>query len=169
MGGRAMDPLMETLLAFIVMPAFVIACIYLIFGLAQVMSSDRLRRLGHALWPLRLTLWQMMSAVAVAAFLILAFENGRMTALVVVVASFVVLAWFVRAWTHEFVFLMGLRDSDLPARYDKLIWTFLLLSFPPITTWLFRSYRVAHWPEPVQETPSPLQSEIQATAATQPA
>ncbi len=30
-------------------------------------------------------------------FLILAFENGRMTALVVVVASFVVLATFVRA------------------------------------------------------------------------
>ncbi len=38
---------METLLAFIVMPAFVIACIYLIFRhLAQVMSSDRLRALG---------------------------------------------------------------------------------------------------------------------------
>jgi hypothetical protein len=164
-----MDPLMKILVDFIVMPAFVIACFCSIFGLAQVMSSDRLRRLGHALWPLRLTLWQMMSVVAVAAFLILALEKGYMFALVVIVASFLVIAWFVRAWTHEFVFLMGLRDTDLPARHDKLIWAFLLLSFPPITTWLFRSYRMAQWPEPVQETHSPLQSETQGTAATQPA
>ena len=160
---------METLESFVIIPAFVIAFFSMIFGLAQVLSPDRIRRLGHDLWPLRLTLWQMMSAVAVAAFLMLVFEKGYMFAFVIVVVSFFVLAWFVRAWSHELVFLMGLRDTDLPGRHDKLIWAFLLLSFPPITTWFFRSYRQAHWPEPVQETQSSLQSETQGTAATQPA
>jgi hypothetical protein len=160
---------METLAVIVVLSAFVIAFFGSIFGLAQVLSPERLRRLGRDLWPLRLTLWQLMSVVAVAAFLILALEKGYMFAVVLVVVSIFVLAWFVRAWTHEFVFLMGLLDTDLPARNDKLIWAFLLLSFPPITTWLFRSYRVAHWPEPVQETDTPLQSETQGTAATQPA
>ncbi|HEX3446753.1 MAG TPA: hypothetical protein VHS97_00775 [Isosphaeraceae bacterium] len=160
---------METLAAFIVFAAFVVAFFGSIFGLAQVLSPDRIRRLGQNIWPLRLTLWQMMSGVAVAAFLILAFEKGYETALVLVVVSLFVLAWFVRAWSHEFVFLMGLRDIDLPARHDKLIWAFLLLIFPPITTWLFRSFRLAHWPEPVQETQAPLRSETKGTTATQPA
>ncbi len=52
-----------------------------------------------------------------------------MLAFIFVIVSFFVLAWFVRAWCHEFVFLMGLRDSDLPGRHDKLIWAFLLFSF----------------------------------------
>jgi hypothetical protein len=160
---------METLAAFIVIAALVIAFFGSLFGLAQVLSPERLRRLGHDLWPLRLTLWQMMSVVAVAAFLILVVEKGYTFAMVLVVVSLIVLAWFVRAWSHEFVFLMGLRDSDLPARHDKLIWAFLLLTFPPITTWLFRSYRLAHWPEPVHEAQSPLPSETKRTAATQPA
>jgi hypothetical protein len=160
---------MKTLTVIVALLAFVPAFFGSIFGLAQVLSPERLRRLGHDLWPLRLTLWQLMSVVAVAAFLILALENGYMFGVVLVVVSIFVLASFVRAWSHEFVFLMGLRDSDLPARHDKLIWIFLLLSLPPITTWLFRSYRAAHWPEPVQETHSPIQSEAQGTAATQPA
>jgi hypothetical protein len=165
-----METLMETLAAFIVMPTFVIACFAAIFGLAQFLSPDRLRRIGHDLWPLRrMTIWQMMSAVVVAAILFLAFEKGYMIAFVIVVVSFFVLGWFVRAWSHEFVFLMGLRDTDLPARHDKLIWAFLLLTFPPITTWIFRSYRLAHWPEPVQDTQARLHSEAQGAAATQPA
>jgi hypothetical protein len=160
---------MEMLATFFIAPAFVIAFFGSIFGLAQVLSPDRIRRLGHDLWPPRLTLWQMMCMVAVAAFLILAFENGYMIGFVFFGVSLFVLAWFVRAWSHEFVFLMGLRDTDLPARHDKLIWVFLLLIFPPVCTWLFRSYRLAHWPEPVLETQSPLQSETQGTTATEPA
>jgi hypothetical protein len=160
---------METLATFIIEPAFVVALIGTIFGLAQVLSPDRLRQMRHDLWPMRLTLWQMMSAVAVAAFLILAFQTGYLIAFILVVVSFIVMAWFVRAWSHEFVFLMGLRDSDLPARHDKLIWAVMLVTLPPITTWLFRSYRLAHWPEPVQETQSPLHRETQGNAATQPA
>ena len=56
--------------------------------------------------------------------------------------------WFVRNWQKEFVFLMGLRDDDFPGRHDKLIWAIVLLAFAPIGVWIFRSYRLAHWPEP---------------------
>jgi hypothetical protein len=59
-----------------------------------------------------------------------------------------VLAWFVRNWRKEFVFLMGLRDDDLPGRHDKLIWATMLVALAPIGVWFFRSYRLAHWPEP---------------------
>jgi hypothetical protein len=43
---------------------------------------------------------------------------------------------------------MGLRDDDFPGRNDKLIWVLVLLVFAPLGPWLFRSYRVAHWPQP---------------------
>ena len=51
---------------------------------------------------------------------------------------------------------MGLRDDDFPGRHDKLIWAFLLFAFAPIAVWFFRSYRLAHWPEPVAEPDSSL-------------
>jgi hypothetical protein len=46
---------------------------------------------------------------------------------------------------------MGLRDADFPGRHDMLIWAFLLFVFAPIAVWFFRSYRLAHWPEPIAE------------------
>ena len=64
----------------------------------------------------------------------------------IVLLSVWVLAWFVRNWRKEFVFLMGLRDEDLPGRHDKLIWAACCSSFAPIGVWFFRSYRLAHWP-----------------------
>jgi hypothetical protein len=158
---------METLAAFVVVPALVIACLSAIFGLAQVLPTDQIRRLGHDIWPLRLTFWQVMSALVAAALLFLVFENGAAMAFVIVLASFFVLAWFVRAWSHEFVFLMGLRDTDLPGRHDKLIWALLLLIFPPISTWLFRSYRQTHWPDSVADVQSPLQATTQTRAGTE--
>ncbi len=42
---------------------------------------------------------------------------------------------------------MGLRDDDFPGRHDKLIWV-LVFVFAPVGAWFFRSYRLAHWPEP---------------------
>ena len=86
----------------------------------RLLSPERLRLIRRSLWPLRLTLWQMMCVVAVAAFLILVFEKGSEVALAFFAVSCLVLAWFVRAWSHEFVFLMGLRDDDFPGRHDKL-------------------------------------------------
>ena len=124
--------ILDTLLTvFIMMPALVFAYFGLLFGLGPVLSPERLRSIRRRLWPLRLTLWQMMCVVAVAAFLILVFEKQLEFALAFFTISLLTLAWFVRAWSHEFVFLMGLRDDDFPGRNDKLIWVVVLLVFAP--------------------------------------
>jgi hypothetical protein len=161
----------ETLASFFILPAFVVACCAAIFGLAHVLSPERIRRIRRGLWPVRLTLWQMMTAVAMAAVVILVFEKGYEIIFGLTLISLFVLGWFVRAWSHEFAYLMGLRDDDLPGRHDKLIWAFLLFTFAPITVWLFRSYRLAHWPEsePVAQSQAQLDSETQGAATTQPA
>jgi hypothetical protein len=159
---------MEMLVTFFVVPAVVFGYFGLLFGLGQFLSPERLRLIRRSLWPLRLTLWQLMCVVAVAAFLILVFERGSEVVLAFFAVSCLILAWFIRAWSHEFVFLMGLRDDDFPGRHDKLIWAFLLFAFAPITVWFFRSYRLAHWPEPVAESYSSMHPEPTGKTVTQP-
>jgi hypothetical protein len=66
------------------------------------------------------------------------------------------LALIARAWRHEFVFLMSLRDDEFPGRRDKLVWVALMIFLPPVGIWAFRGYREAHWPEPV---PEPVQAQ----------
>jgi hypothetical protein len=161
-------PLLDMLITIFLVPALVIAYFGLLFGLAPVLSPERLRVIRRRLWPLQLNLWQMMCVVAVAAFLILAFEKQLEVALAFFTVSILVLAWFVRAWSHEFVFLMGLRDDDFPGRHDKLIWAFLLFAFSPIATWLFRCYRLAHWPEPIAESYSSMHPEPAGQTVAQP-
>jgi hypothetical protein len=55
---------------------------------------------------------------------------------------------FTITWVREFLFLMSLRDEDLPGRFDKPIWAFVLIGLAPLGLFLFRSHRLAHWPEP---------------------
>jgi hypothetical protein len=160
--------LLDMVLTVFVVPAMVFAYFGLLFGLGPALSADRLRVIRRSLWPLQLTLWQMMCVVALAAFLILVFEKQLEVALAFFTISLLALAWFVRAWSHEFVFLMGLRDEDLPGRHDKLIWVFLLLVFAPIAIWFFRSYRLAHWPEAVTESDSSSSPEPVRNTITQP-
>jgi hypothetical protein len=62
-------------------------------------------------------------------------------------AMLIVLVLYLRTWRDEFIFLMGLRDDVFPGHNDKLIWV-LLLVLTPVGVWLFRSYRLAHWPRP---------------------
>jgi hypothetical protein len=157
---------LDTLLTIFILPALVFAYFGLLFSVGPVLSRERLGAIGRRLWPLRLTLWQMMCVVALAAFLILVFEKQLEVPIAFWTISVLVLAWFIRVWSHEFVFLMGLRDDDLPGRHDKLIWAFLLFAFAPIATWLFRSYRLAHWPEPAVESDS---SVLSGATVTQPA
>ena len=153
---------------FYIVPALVFAYFGLLFGLGQVLSTERLRQMRRSLWPLQWTLWQMMCFVAVAAFLILVFEKQLEVALAFFTVSALVLAWFVRVWSHEFVFLMALRDEDFPGRHDKFIWAFLLFVFAPIAIWFFRSYRLAHWPELVTEPHSSLHPEPVVNTVAQP-
>jgi hypothetical protein len=161
-------PLLDMLLTIFIVPALVFAYFGLLFGLAPALSPERLRVIRRSVWPLQLNLWQMMCVVAVAAFLILVFEKQLEVALAFFTVSILVLAWFVRAWSHEFVFLMGLRDADFPGRHDKLIWAFLLFVFAPIAVWFFRSYRLAHWPEPVADPDFSLRPEPAGHTVTQP-
>jgi hypothetical protein len=160
---------METLASLIIVPAFVIAFFGCLFGLAQFISPDRLRRIRQSIWPVRFSLWQMMSAVAVAAFVILVFEKGYEVLFAFLLMSLFVVAWFVRAWCYEFVFLMGRRDDDFPGRHDKLVWLLVLFAFAPFSVWLFRTYRREHWPEPVPEYQAELHPKTQATTTAQPA
>ena len=60
---------------------------------------------------------------------------------------------------------MGLRDDDFPGRNDKLIWVFLLLLLAPVGAWLFRSYRLAHWPQP-ERTSEPDASPVGAAVGS---
>jgi hypothetical protein len=162
--------MMEFLLLFVVLPALVVGLFALLYGLGQVVSPEGLRRIGRSLWPLQFNLWQMMTGVAVAALVLITFEWGYAAAFAAILISLCVLAWFIRNWRNEFVFLMGLRDDDFPGRNDKLVWVVLLLILAPISVWFFRSYRLAHWPEPEVIGPSQteLHSETPGRAATQP-
>jgi hypothetical protein len=141
----------------------------LIFGLGQFLSPERIRQAIRSLWPLQLNLWQLMTGVAVAAFVMLLLERGAAVVFTFFAVSLLILAWFARTWSHELIFLMGLRDDDLPGRHDKLIWAFLLFAFAPIAIWFFRSYRLAHWPEPATESSRALGPENAGTAVAHPA
>jgi hypothetical protein len=160
---------METLALLLVLSALVVGTLAVICGLAQVVSLEGLRRIGRRLWPFQFNLWQMMTGVAVAALVLMVFEWRYERIVTFTLISLLVLAWFVRNWRHEFVFLMGLRDSDFPGRNDKLIWAILLVAFAPLSVWFFQSYRLAHWPEPEPaQEPSPHAAAEEGTA-TQPA
>lgn len=139
---------METLALLLFLPALAVGLFAAIFGLGRVLSPGGLGRISRGPWPLQWNLWQMMTGVALAALLLMIVEWGHEGYLLIAVASMIVLAWFVRNWREEFVFLMGLRDDEFPGRHDKLTWSVMLLLLAPVGVWSFRAYRLAHWPEP---------------------
>jgi hypothetical protein len=155
----------------IILPAFVVGVVALLFGLGRFVGAERLMGAGRRIRPAQFTIGQMMAAVAVAALVLLFFASdpgpGRIFPLTLL--ALWILAWFFRSWRKEFVFLMGLRDEDLPARGDKLIWVALLLFLAPIGVWFFRAYRLAHWPEPSPAIAPEHGAEEAGGAAAQPA
>jgi hypothetical protein len=164
---------MEEVLALaIFLPATVIAFFAVLFGLARVLSLDGIRRIFNGLADWRFNLWHIMVTMIVAAlvFHLLLGEPDGAKLLSAVLLALLVLAWFVRAWCREFVFVMGLRDDDFPGRNDKLLWAVVLLVMAPIGVWLFRSYRLVHWPEPKPVYPAheALHPETPRRTATQP-
>jgi hypothetical protein len=142
---------LEDLLAMtIVLPAVAIGLIAALFAVSRILSPEGLQRLSSGFRSGRIGLSQVMAGVVVAALaLMVIYSHGPGEAMLpIVLLSVWILAWFVRNWRKEFVFLMGLRDEDFPGRQDKLIWALVLLVLAPIGVWFFRSYRLAHWPEP---------------------
>jgi len=163
---------METLfLIGIILPAFVVGVLALLFGLGRFVGAERLMGAGRRIRPSQFTMGQMMGAVAVAALVLLFFASdpgpGRIFPLTLL--ALWVLAWFVRNWRNEFVSLMGLRDEDFPGRHDKLIWVGMLLALAPIGVWFFRAYRLTHWPEPAPAVDAEHRAEEAGGTAAQPA
>jgi drug/metabolite transporter (DMT)-like permease len=137
----------------IVVIAFVIGALSAALCISQAVEPERLRELIHRLRHPRFTIRQMMTAIAVVALVLLAIGAGHGEERVLAVWLLVLCAlfWFARTWQREFVFLMGLRDDDFPGRRDKLVWVAIVLLMAPIGVWLFRAYRLAHWPEPASD------------------
>jgi hypothetical protein len=165
--------LLEFIGRLIVLPAVVVGFFALLFSLAELISPERIGRMTRGWWPLRLNLWHMLAAVAVAACVLLAIMEGVLLVWAITIGALLVLAWFVRAWCHELVLLMGLRDDEFPGRNDKLIWVIVLFAIAPIGPWLFRAFRSAHWPSSVpahESQPQPgAQPSETTTTAVQPA
>ena len=139
--------------------------------LGQVLEPAQLRTVGRRIRFRQFTIRQMMAAVVVTALLFHTFTyRGPAMPPSLVLLLIGLAVWFVRVWQGEFVFLMGLGDSDFPGRHDKIIWATLLVALAPIGVWFFRAYRLAHWPEPA---PSAVDvaggAEVSGGAATQPA
>jgi hypothetical protein len=70
---------------------------------------------------------------------------------------------FCGMWVREFRLLMLRRDDEFPGRSDKLAWIFALTILAPAGVWMYRSFRLAHWPaivEPVPTETEALASEV---------
>lgn len=146
-----MDEVMVSFLVVtIIVPALAVGFFALLFGLSRVLSTDGLERISSGSRSWKPSLSMAMAWFVAAALVMVAMSSHRPgpALLAITLLALWVLAWFVRNWRKEFVFLMGLRDDDLPGRHDKLIWAAVLIAAAPVGVWFFRSYRLAHWPEP---------------------
>jgi hypothetical protein len=137
---------MFVLLASIVVPLLMLYLIRKLDGSAPRHGLSR----GFAAWLREVKLWQIAAAIGLSA-LVLAAITSHEGAPFVFLLFLAALVLLVRAWRHEFLFLMSLRDHEFPGRNDKLAWIVLMIVLPPIGLWTFRAYREAHWPEPAAE------------------
>jgi hypothetical protein len=137
---------MFVLLAAIVVPLLMLYLVRRLDGTAPPHGLSR----GFAAWFREVKLWQIAAAIALSALVFAAMtsHDGEFFVFLLFLAALILL---VRAWRHEFLFLMALRDQDFPGRNDKLAWIALMIVLPPIGLWTFRAYREAHWPEPAAE------------------
>ena len=104
---------------------------------------------GLVEWVRQFRPWQVFASVfgLILFFTLMdhrAYREGYFFFLVVVGIA----VGFTVAWVREFLYLMALRDEDLPGRFDKPIWAAVLIFLAPLGLFLFRSHRLAHWPEP---------------------
>jgi hypothetical protein len=137
---------MFLLLTAIVVPLLMLYLVRKLDGSAPRHGLSR----GFAAWFREVKLWQVAAAIALSA-LVFAAATSREGAPFVFLLFLAALVLLVRAWRHEFLFLMALHDHEFPGRNDKLAWIALMVILPPIGLWTFRAYREAHWPEPVAE------------------
>jgi hypothetical protein len=159
---------MEAFVMLIALLAGVVGGLSVLLYFSQVLEPEHLRVAGRRVRHWQFTIRQMMAAVVVAALLFHMFTSREgIVSFWLLCLGFVI--WFARIWQKELVFLMGLRDGDLPGRYDKLIWAAVLMAFAPVGVWFFRSYRLTHWPEPAPVIDPERQADEAGGPAAQPA
>ncbi len=124
------------------LPALVLGLIQLVAPRSSVHEGVR-RRISQ------FKLWQLSVGVILCG-LLFSMTSVRSPIVPFTLAILIVLALYLRTWRDEFIFLMGLRDEDFPGRNDKLIWVLMLVVLAPVGSWLFHSYRLAHFPQPEQ-------------------
>ncbi len=138
---------------FLVFVAIAFSLPALVLGLLQLVAPQSSVHEGVRRRMARFKLWQLVVAVILCG-LLFSMTSVRSPIVPLTLAVLIVLALYSRIWRDEFIFLMGLRDDEFPGRSDKLIWVFLLIVLAPVGPWLFRSYRLAHWPQP-EQAPDP--------------
>lgn len=134
--------------------ALVVAVPALVFDVLQSVPPERLRGewpdRWNRLFPRRV--WQTAAAlVAGLGLIVILHDEPEFGQFLLLVATVLLVVFFLRTWQREFLFLMDQRDDAFPGRHDKLIWAALLVTAAPIGLWFFRSYRRLHWPEPKPE------------------
>src|SRR3954454_18763394 len=140
---------MFELLAVVGVPLLMLFLIRKLDGSASRQGGSR----GFVGWLREVKLWHVATAIALTALAFATLNNqqglldGPFFFLSVLIGLFLI----ARAWRHEFVFLMSLRDDELPGRNDKLVWTALMILLPPVGLWAFRAFRESRWPEPAPE------------------
>jgi len=138
--------MLAILVGFVLTPLAILAAVRFLDGPAPGVPS----RPGFAGWLAQSKTWHALIAVGLSALVFLSTfdHHGEGMILALFVTALVFLAVMIRAWQHQVLFLMSLRDDDFPGQRDKLIWAAFLFVMPPVGLWLFRSYREGRWPEP---------------------
>lgn len=134
------------MMEFLIFVAIALSLPALLLGLLQLVVPQSSVHEGVRRRLTQFKLWQLAVAVVLCG-LLFSMMSVREPVIPFMLAILIVTVLFLRAWRDEFLLLMGLRDDDLPGRNDKLIWVLVLLVFAPVGVWLFRSYRLAHWPQ----------------------
>jgi hypothetical protein len=132
---------------FLVFAAIALSLPALVLGLLQIVAPQSSIHDGVRRRLAQFKLWQLAAAVILCG-LLFSMASVREPIVPFMLAILLALGLFFRTWRDEFLFLMALRDEDFPGRSDKLIWAVVLLVFAPVGLWVFRSYRLAHWPLP---------------------
>jgi hypothetical protein len=140
-------------MGFLLIIAFVVGVPALLLSVHRWAPPELVRGEWPETWPTisPRRIWQIGGAIALAVFLC-AFANAgpHEEGFFLLLAVLIMVALFLWTWQREFLFLMGLRDDAFPGRFDKPIWAVFLITMAPVSLWFFRSYRLAHWPEPKQ-------------------
>jgi hypothetical protein len=137
---------MLMLLATIAVPLLMLYLVRRLDGSAPRHGLSR----GVAAWLREVKLWHVAAAIGLTALVFAAVtsHDGAFFVFLLALAGLILIA---RAWRHEFLFLMSLRDDEFPGRHDKLAWLALMIFLAPVGLWTFRAYRESHWPEPAPE------------------